>query len=60
MVLASLNINSTLTIKDVNINPSRIGIITILKKMGVKIIFKNKKIIKENKSQILKSKVQKD
>ena len=46
MVLASLNINSTLTIKDVNINPSRIGIITILKKMGVKIIFKNKKIYK--------------
>jgi 3-phosphoshikimate 1-carboxyvinyltransferase len=30
-------------IKNVNINPSRIGIITILKKMGVNIQFKNKK-----------------
>ncbi len=46
MVLTSLNENSTLIIKDVNINASRIGIITILKKMGVKIIFKNKKIYK--------------
>ena len=33
-----------MTIKNVNINPSRIGIITILKKMGAKIFFKNKKI----------------
>ena len=31
--------NSKIVIKNVNINPSRIGIITILKKMGVKIIF---------------------
>merc|ERR1711991_860635 len=29
-------------IKKVNINPSRLGIVTILKKMGVNIIFKNK------------------
>ena len=32
-----------MTIKNVNVNPSRIGIIVILKKMGAKIIFKNKK-----------------
>ena len=43
IVLTVLTNNSELTIKNVNINPSRIGIITILKKMGVKIIFKNKK-----------------
>ena len=30
-------------IKNVNINPTRIGIVTILKKMGATIIFKNKK-----------------
>ena len=35
--------NSELIIKNVNINHSRIGVITILKKMGVKIIFKNQK-----------------
>jgi 3-phosphoshikimate 1-carboxyvinyltransferase len=39
IVLASLVRNSELLIKDVNINPSRIGIITILRKMGVKIKF---------------------
>ncbi len=43
MVLTSLSENSTLKIKDVNINPSRTGVINILKKMGVKIIFENKK-----------------
>jgi 3-phosphoshikimate 1-carboxyvinyltransferase len=43
IVLTSLSDNSKLLIKNVNINPSRIGIITILKKMGVKIQFKNKK-----------------
>ena len=46
IVLATLSKNSKIAIKNVNINPSRIGIITILKKMGVKIIFKNKKIYK--------------
>lgn len=50
MVLTSLNKNSKLIIKNVNINPSRIGIITILKKMGVKIIFKNIKIYKGEKN----------
>ena len=43
IVLTALNKNSKLTIKNVNINPSRIGIIKILKMMGVKIILKNKK-----------------
>ena len=33
-------------IKEVNINPTRTGILTILKKMGVKITFFNKKIYK--------------
>jgi 3-phosphoshikimate 1-carboxyvinyltransferase len=41
MVLTTLTNNSRLLIKDVNINPSRIGVITILKKMGAKIILKN-------------------
>ena len=43
IALCALVNNSELLIKDVNINPSRIGIITILKKMGVKIKFENKK-----------------
>ncbi|MDA8608831.1 3-phosphoshikimate 1-carboxyvinyltransferase [Candidatus Pelagibacter bacterium] len=43
IVLTALADSSKLLIKDVNINPSRIGIITILKKMGVNIQFKNKK-----------------
>jgi len=46
IALTSLSENSKIVVKNVNINPSRIGIITILKKMGVKIIFKNKKIYK--------------
>ena len=46
IVLTALSKNSELLIKNVNINPSRTGIITILKKMGVKIFFKNKKIYK--------------
>ena len=41
--------NSRLTIRNVNINSSRTGIITILRKMGIKIIFKNKKIYKGEK-----------
>ncbi len=43
IVLTALLNNSSLLIKNVNINPSRIGVITILKKMGVKINFKNQK-----------------
>jgi 3-phosphoshikimate 1-carboxyvinyltransferase len=43
IVLTALSNNSKLIIRNVNINPSRVGIITILKKMGVNIKFKNKK-----------------
>ena len=43
IVLTALSDNSKLLIKNVNVNPSRIGIITILKKMGVSIKFINKK-----------------
>jgi len=43
IVLTILADNSKLLIKNVNINPSRIGVITILKKMGAKISLKNKK-----------------
>ena len=46
IVLTVLTTNSKLIIKNVNINTSRIGIIKILKKMGVKIAFQNKKIYK--------------
>ena len=54
IVLTALTKNSELTIKNININPSRIGIITILKKMGVKIFFKNQKIYKGEKKADIK------
>jgi len=54
IVLTALSKNSELLIKNVNINPSRIGIITILKKMGVKIIFKNQKTYKGEKKADIK------
>ena len=43
IALTTLADNSKLLIKNVNINPSRIGVITILKKMGAKILLKNQK-----------------
>ena len=43
IVLTTLANDSSLLIKNVNINPSRIGVITILKEMGAKIILKNQK-----------------
>ena len=49
MVLTALSKESKLTIKNVNINSSRTGVITILKKMGVKISFNNKKNYKGEK-----------
>ena len=49
IVLTLLSKNSSLLIKGVNINPSRIGIIKILNKMGAKISFKNQKIYKGEK-----------
>ena len=49
IVLTVLSSNSELIIKNVNINPSRTGIVTILKKMGISIIFKNQKVYKGEK-----------
>tara|TARA_B100001175_G_scaffold314647_1_gene324438 strand:- start:481 stop:1800 length:1320 start_codon:yes stop_codon:yes gene_type:complete len=50
IVLTALSENSKILIKNVNINPSRLGVVTILKKMGVKIIFKNRKSYKGEKN----------
>ena len=49
IILTVLCSNSKLIIKNVNINPSRTGIIKILKLMGVKIIFRNREIYKGEK-----------
>ena len=46
IALAALSEKSKLIIKNINVNPTRTGIIEILKKMGVKILFLNKKIYK--------------
>ena len=58
IVLTALSKNSKLKIKNVNINPTRIGIVKILKKMSVNIRFKNQKIYKGEKigDLIIKSK----
>ncbi len=56
IVLTALSNNSELIIKNVNINPSRTGVITILKKMGISIILKNKKIYKGEKIADIKIK----
>ena len=56
IVLTALTSNSKLTIKNVNINSSRIGIIKILKKMGVKINFINNKFYKGEKIADIKIK----
>ena len=56
IVLTALSKKSELIIKNVNINHSRIGVITILKKMGVKIIFKNQRIYKGEKISDIKVK----
>ena len=49
ITLTALSQNSSLILKNININTSRIGLISILKRMGVKIKFKNKKIYKGEK-----------
>ena len=56
IVLTSLMKQSKLIIKNVNINKSRTGIITILKKMGVKITFQNKKYYKGESNADIKIK----
>ena len=50
LALTALSNKSKLLIRDVNTNPSRIGMVTILKKMGVKIKFKN---IRNYKGEII-------
>ena len=50
VVLTALSKNSKLKIKNVNINPSRVGIIKILKMMNVKISLKNMKNYKGEKT----------
>ena len=49
IALTALSQNSKLKIKNVNINPSRVGVIKIFKMMGVKIDLKNKKNYKGEK-----------
>ena len=54
IALTVLSKKSNLIIKNVNINPTRIGIIKILKRMGVKISVQNRKIYKgETNADIL-------
>ena len=50
IILTALTKNSKLLIKNVNINPSRTGVINILKRMGVKINLKNQKNYKGEKN----------
>ncbi len=49
IVLTALSKNSELIIKNVNVNPSRIGIITILKEMGIAISYNNLRLYKGEK-----------
>jgi len=49
IILTTLSTNSKLIIKNVNINPSRTGVIKILKMMGAKILLKNIKSYKGEK-----------
>ena len=49
IALTTLSSNSKLTLKNVNINPSRVGVIKILKMMGVKISYRNIKYYKGEK-----------
>ena len=49
IVLTALSKNSKINLKNININPSRIGILKILKMMGVKILLKNIKNYKGEK-----------
>ena len=46
IALTVLSKKSKLIIKNVNVNPTRIGVVTILQKMGVKFLFLNKKTYK--------------
>ena len=46
IALTILSKNSILTLRNVNVNPTRTGMLTILRKMGIKINLLNKKIYK--------------
>lgn len=46
IVLVALSKRSSVNIKNVNINPSRTGVVKILRMMGISINFKNKKLYK--------------
>ena len=50
IILTVLSDKSKILIKNVNINPSRVGVITILKKMGANITYKNIKFYKGEKN----------
>ena len=56
IVLTLLSKNSKLTIKNININSSRIGVIKILNKMGAKIQLKNFKIMNGERCSDIKVK----
>ena len=49
IVLTALSKHSKLKIKNVNINPTRVGVLKILKKMGINIRLSNYKIYKKEK-----------
>ncbi len=49
IVLTALSKNSNLTVRNVNINPTRIGILKILKMMNVSVFLKNKRNYKGEK-----------
>ncbi len=49
IILAALTKNSEIKLKNVNVNPTRIGILNILKMMGVKIKLNNVKLYKGEK-----------
>ena len=49
IILAALTKNSEIKLKNVNVNPTRIGILSILKMMGVKIKLNNVKLYKGEK-----------
>ena len=49
IALTALTENSEIIIQDVNINPTRIGVVKIFKRMGIKIIFQNQRYYKGEK-----------
>ena len=49
IVLTALSKKSKLTIKNININPTRVGVLKILQKMGIKIHLLNRKTYKGEK-----------